>query len=113
MDTIYSLTLLVSLVAGVLGTVYCLLERNRLQSKGAARDRALLIVLSFAMVTSFAGAASLVVHRAYGHGAESREPMSLLHFFAQHRAYWIVLALCLLLFVAWAITSRAGRSDDD
>jgi H+/Cl- antiporter ClcA len=112
MDTIYSMTLLVSLSAGILGNVYCLLQWNHLGAKGTAQGRILPIVLSFAIIALFTGAVSLVVHRVDGHGADSGELMALLHFLAQHRAYWLVPALCLLLFVAWGITSWAGRNDD-
>ena len=84
-DTVYSLTLLGSLVAAVVSLAAAI--RYRRFAIGA-----LVIALLF-------GAVSVAVHATIGHGADSPEPMSVGQFVANHKAYVVVAALAVLTTV--------------
>jgi peptidoglycan biosynthesis protein MviN/MurJ (putative lipid II flippase) len=112
MDTVYSLSLLVSLAAGVLGMAFCLpLLQNR-KAPDKAGDRKAQIVLALGVATLISGGISAVVHRLYGHGQGSGEPMTWLQFLGNHKAYWIVLVLFAVVFATRSITKRDSVADD-
>lgn len=113
-DFAYSAGLLMSLLCGAAALV-CLLSAAVLRSSAvAARMRvagSALLALGFVSCV-----VALVVHRVWGHGARSPEPMQLRQFLGSHPAFVIVgcllLAGFLLILVARVKSARHERSRD-
>ena len=98
MDAVYSFSLLVSLIAGGIGTVTAVLaaiwprQARKLGHRGmSARYGCGVVALSFGLV-------SVSVHLVFGHGQQSAEPMAATQFFSHHKAYWLVLLFVFLTF---------------
>ncbi len=112
MDSVYSLSLLVSLATGVLGTALSLpLLRNRKLAVQSGERKA-QTVLALGIANLIFGGISAVVHRLYGHGQGSGESMTWLQFLGNHKAYWIVLTLFAMIFTAWSIAKRDAVAND-
>ncbi|MBT8061946.1 MAG: hypothetical protein KJO85_04635, partial [Gammaproteobacteria bacterium] len=97
MDTVYSVGLLIALICAVLGTGLALLRRLRPPKQSAAHRMAGVAPPLLALLSVLAALISLGVHAIYGHGAASPEPMAVGEFGMQHKAYWFLLALWLML----------------
>ena len=104
MDTIYSLSLLVALIAGGGGCAAALaaaLAARRARTERPWLSRACLLC---GLVSLIAGLLSILVHMTYGHGPRSLEPMTVTGFFLFHKAYWAVLVLTLLSLAGWTLS---------
>ena len=112
MDALYSLALLIALSVGGLGVfllgILLLKRRDSLQTD----TRLPFVVLICGVVAVFSGLMSASVHLIFGHNSEFTEPMLLLLFITRHRAYWLVLGLCALLFSGWFVSSRVKSNED-
>ena len=93
MDRVYSLTLLVALVAGLVSALVGVLNLRWSSSllRWIARSSGLLAVC--------AGAISFSVHLIFGHGPAAEEPMAFGRFLLSHPVYGVVTMLLLGTFV--------------
>ena len=114
MDTLYAASLLVALVGGglaVAGPISALVVRS-----GRARIRCSRFGVGALACGAAAGVVSFVVHRRWGHGPESVEPMALGAFVSAHPAYATAGVLLLAGLVAWRVVAarlkKNGRSRD-
>lgn len=105
MDSFWSLTLLVALAAGAVGTftgAVAVVERRH-------RDRrwwwAAATALAGAVVALMFGTASLIVHLRLGHAPDSAAPMGIVDFVASHPAYLGVLSMIVLAAVGWIVAT--------
>jgi phosphotransferase system glucose/maltose/N-acetylglucosamine-specific IIC component len=106
MDTVYSLSLLISLISGALGAAFFALTAVRLQQVQKLGPRVALVPMVCGSVTILFGMVSLIVHMLFGHGSDSVAPMATLQFFWHHKAYWIVLFFIVLAYWGWRSASR-------
>lgn len=90
-ETFYTFTLPIALVASVLSLFTS--AQLRLFS-GAMLGIAVTLVVS-----------SAAMHFVYGHSSSSIEPMTAMEFAVEHRAYWVILAIC----IASAVSARIAR----
>ncbi len=95
MDTLYSLSLLLALMLGAVGTA-ALVHSMILRLSGRRRN---FYVTRFPIICGgaalLAGVFSAIVHLLFGHDSDSLEPMAPGQFMMQHKAYWVVLALAI------------------
>jgi len=110
MDSFSSLTLLVALAAGGVGTfagAVAIVERRNHQRRwwGAAAT-----ALAGAVVASMFGTASLLVHLRFGHGPDSFAPLPTGDALAAHPAYLGVAALTVLAAGGWVIATFRSRN---
>ena len=109
MDVIYSLSLLISLIASGLGaTIFALVAVKPDQAQRFGPGLALAALVCGATALLF-GMISVFVHLVFGHGSDSVATMTTSQFFWHHKAYWFVLPLTLLAYGAWR---SAGRYRD-
>lgn len=112
MDTVYSLSLLVALVAGGLGAALSVVLMRKARIGHHRNRRMLPLVLISGIIALLSGAASVAVHSYFGHGQDSAEPMEFTQFIMHHKAYCLVFALCLLAFLGYFLLSRrAGENE--
>ncbi len=92
MDTLYSLTLLAALAAGVVSVVAAALALrwHSPRFRPVARWGGALALCS--------GAVSFAIHLVFGHGPAAPEPMDVGLFLHIHPAYWFVMVLVLVTF---------------
>ena len=104
MDTVYSSTLLVSLVLGGVAVLLGLYARFRSAPSSPAgrlaRGAVLFATLSLVV--------SVVVHWIWGHGPSSLEPMTAGPFIQNHAAF---LVSGLLVTVGWVLGLRLNGDD--
>jgi hypothetical protein len=111
MDSIYSLFLLLSLIASGLGaTIFLLvvLQPNKVRKFGPRLALASLVCCATALLF---GIISVSVHLVFGHGPDSVAPMTIGAFFGHHKAYWFVLFFTVLGFSAWRFAAPRRRSE--
>ena len=109
MDSIYSLSLLLSLIAGGTGAaMFILVAALPARAQKSSLNPALL-ALGCGLAAVLFGATSLLVHLVFGHGPGTAEPMTIEQFFEHHKAYWLVLVLTVLAFSAWRFTGGEDR----
>jgi len=105
MDQIYSLTLLVTLIAGGLSTTLALYLRFRQGAYSRWRRAAVL-----AGITSWVMAGiSIAVHVAYGHRPGTPDALCPVDFVSIHPAYLLALALGGAGVVLSALDARRSR----
>jgi hypothetical protein len=108
-DSLYSLLLLASLLGGGIGVVAAagvlLLRTERIRTRPVLQM--LCAVGAFAAI--FFGSGSALVHRRFGHGAGSAEPMEILRVLLVHRAYWVVLGCAVVSLSGWLVAQRSDR----
>lgn len=112
MVSLYSLSLLTAMIFGTLGVLIAALTMLKvpLHPRIASRTRVITIVcLPAALAPALL---SLIVHFNYGHGPTAVEPMSLLRFVTHHKAYWIVMILCLLMALSLTFQPDGSRTRD-
>jgi H+/Cl- antiporter ClcA len=109
MDTVYSLFLLVSLIAGSLGAIIFTLVTTLPERAGKFQSRVATAALICGVAALLAGIISVSVHLVFGHGQGSIAPMTTSQYFGHHKAYWFVLLFTSLSFGAWRY---AGRHQD-
>ena len=112
MDAIYSLALLIALVAGGLGAFIFVITMLSGRNWIRTYTKLSLITPICGVVALLAGFVSGLVHLSFGHGPESDEPMLPLQFLTHHKAYWLVLTLCFMLFAGWFLTSGHKINED-
>jgi hypothetical protein len=105
MDTLYSLGLLVAIISAGLGTALTVVLALDARIRGRKIAGLRLTALACGMIALVAGTGSAAIHLAYGHGSESVAPMQFFQFVTQHKAYWLVLVLCILTFFSISKTS--------
>ena len=88
-DFIYSISLLVSLMAGSVGVLIGLLATGR-RGSGARIIRACLSAIAVALLGLVI---SVVVHWHRGHGPDSPEPMGVARFASSHAAFLVAIVL--------------------
>lgn len=110
MDLVYSIFLLIALVAdglGILAAVGEMWARSG-RSQFATRRRRLVPVCI--VIACLSGLISALAHLVFGHGPEAAEPMLPGQFFASHPAYWLVGVLSVVLLAIWlTFHGRAGN----
>jgi hypothetical protein len=111
-DALYSLALLIALVVGGLGAIIFVVFMLSRRDWLGTNNRFSVILPICGILALFFGFVSGLVHFIFGHGSESTDPMLPLQFIAHHKAYWIVLALCVLLFAGWIISPGRGSNED-
>jgi len=109
MDSFSSLTLLVALAAGAVGTfagAAAIVERRHRQRGwwGAAAT-----ALAGGVVASMFGTASVLVHLKFGRDACSVAPMRATDVLAAHPAYLGVAVLTVLAVGGWIVATFRGR----
>lgn len=110
MDQLYSITLLVALTAGTLGTgagLAALRPRSGTGSGSGSGTGAGRLALGCALVAAVSGTVSLGVHAIHGHGPASAESLGGFAFFLVHPAYLAVL----LLVTASALLARRALAE--
>ena len=110
MDTIYSLSLLVSFAAGIIALILALTLFMKRPQLGPCRlqsfRRALMVIIGVALIALFI---SLAVHVVFGHPGGSEQALGFIEFFSIHPSYLIAAALPLVAGVlAWC--SCRGRA---
>ena len=100
MNDLYSLTLLLALIAGSAGAILAVMWSLEVALPHAVRSRARLIVPFCLLATLLPASLSMALHFTYGHDPGSTEPMNLLAFIHHHKAYWFVAILCVLMLLA-------------
>lgn len=110
MDSIYSLSLLLSVVAGGLGAALFILVAAQPSQPRMSGPKVVLAAFVFGATALSLGIISVLVHLIFGHGSESDAPMTTVEFFGHHKAYWLVLVLTVLAFKSWQL---AGRYQDN
>ncbi|MGD9265443.1 MAG: hypothetical protein PVJ71_06675 [Lysobacterales bacterium] len=103
MDTIYSLTLLVSFAAGIIALILALTLFMKQPQLGPCRlqsfRRALAVIIGVALITLFI---SLGIHLVFGHPGGSEQALGFIGFFSIHPSYLVAAALPLSAGVlAW------------
>jgi len=106
MDSIYSLSLLLSLIAGGLGAIIFALVAVRPNQARKFGPGVVLGPLVCGAIALLSGVISVLVHFIFGHGPDSVAPMSTWQFFWHHKSYWFVLLFTLLAYSAWRSVSR-------
>lgn len=112
MDAIYSIALLIALAAGGLGAFIFVVTMLMRRNWARTSTRLPLATPICGVVALFFGFVSGLVHFRFGHRPESEEPMVLLQFITQHKAYWLIFALGFLLFAGWFVSSDRKRNED-
>lgn len=115
MDTIYSLSLLVSLATGIIALILALTLFMKRPQLGPCRlqsfQRALTVIISVALIALIA---SLGVHVAFGHPTGSDQALGFVEFFTIHPSYLVALALPLAAgLLAWCYCSKRRIPLDD
>lgn len=111
MDAVYSLSLLISLVAGTLGaTIFILVAAQSSRPRKFGAKLALAAIVFGATALLF-GMISVLVHLNFGHGRNSDAAMTTLEFFGHHKAYWLVLILIVLAYKGWRLAGRLQDKD--
>lgn len=113
MDFIYSLMLLIALIAGGLGALPLVLLMVQPKPMYRVLLRTSRLALICGAVSLVFGLLSALVHFSFGHGPGSSEPMQVPHFLWHHKSYWLVLALVLLSCCAGLMLSRIPPSSND
>lgn len=111
MDAVYSLSLLISLVAGTLGTTVFILvaaQSGRPRKSDAKVAQAAIV---FGATALLFGMISVSAHLDFGHGPDSDAAMTTLEFFGHHKAYWLVLILIVLSYQGWRLAGRLQDKD--
>ena len=106
MDSIYSLSLLLSLIAGGLGAAIFALVATQPEQVRKIGPRVALAALACGATAMLSGVISVLVHLVFGHGSDSIAPMTMSEFFRHHNAYWLVLLFTLLSYGAWRSARR-------
>ncbi len=109
MESFFSLTLLVALTAGGLGTLpgaAAVVERRNRETRwwsaaATAPDGAVLAAMF--------GTASALVHLRFGHGPDSIEPIGAGQALATHPASLGIGVLTVLAAGGWAVATLRGR----
>lgn len=110
-DSVYSVGLLTALIcaatAALLALLHCL---SAPESRMARPDigHACMGLWIFSLV---AATISLLVHTHFGHGPQSVEPMNAVEFAMQHKAYWLLAGIWLLLWML--LRALKGRAPGD
>ena len=111
MDSIYSLSLLLSVVAGGLGAALFILVAAQPSQPRIPGPKAALAAFVFGVTAVSFGIISVLVHLVFGHGPESDAPMTTVEFFWHHKAYWLVLILIVLACKGWYLAGRYQHKD--
>lgn len=106
MDTLYSLSLLISLIVGGVGALIFVLLLIWPKYKQQLGARVTLVPLFCGVTALLFGLISVCVHFIFGHGPESADTMVASRFLRHHKAYWFVLVFTLLSYSAWRLASR-------
>lgn len=114
MDTLYSLTLFISLATGVMALLFAItfyIKRHQQQpSRLASRKRALMVIIGGAVVMLMV---SLGVHIIAGHPPGSPQGLGVGEFFTIHPAYLAALALPLAAFIlVWVYRGKQKDGQD-
>lgn len=109
MDTFYSASLLVALTCGGLGFAGTLWAVWALAGGRSPSSWLRPLCWIGGAVCLVAGILSVGVHRAFGHGPGSPEPMAAGTFFLAHRAYWVAAMLAAGSLVGGWLIARRGR----
>lgn len=105
-DSVYSIGLLTALICAATAALLALLHRlsareSRLAGPDIGHACMGLWIFSFVAATI-----SLVVHTRFGHGPESVEPMNAAEFTLQHKAYWLLAGLWLVIWALLRVMKR-------
>lgn len=111
MDTVYSLFLLLSLIAGGFGATIFLLVVLRPNQVRKFGPRVAVASLVCCVIALFFGLISVSVHLVFGHGPDSVAPMATGAFFGHHKAYWVVLIFTVFGFGAWRFAEPLRKSE--
>ena len=101
MDLLYSMALLLALLAGGLGLLLGTWARRRAPRRAGRAARVVLGVAGLSL------AVSVGVHAWWGHGPASAEPMDMAKFVAVHPAFLVAGGLVVLGLAVLAIGRRA------
>lgn len=102
MDFLYSYSLLISLVSGAASIPLGVLAMLR-PGPGSHLIR---LGLSAVVLATISLVISIVVHRHWGHGPTSVEPMDVVRFVGSHTGF---LAASIVVFIGWTLVLYAGR----
>jgi cytochrome b subunit of formate dehydrogenase len=97
-DSLYSGSLLVAMLAAGLGAllfVYFVVVRFSGQNASRPVIRLANLAGSVALIAMIL---SITVHLVFGHAPTAQEPMGVVEFLLNHRAYWLVFVLAALAF---------------
>lgn len=102
MDFLYSYSLLISLITGAssipLGALAIL--------RPSPGSRLIRLGLSAVVLATISLVISIVVHRHWGHGPASIEPMDVVRFVGSHTGF---LAASIVIVIGWALVLHARR----
>jgi hypothetical protein len=98
-DTLYTWSLLIALVAAGFGALLCVYFLVARLSGRAARRQLSRLANVAGSVALIAMILSVTVHLAFGHAPTSPEPMGVVEFALQHKAYWLVFVFAVLTFL--------------
>jgi hypothetical protein len=115
MDTIYSLTLLVSFAAGIIALILALTLFMKQPQLGPCRlqsfRRALTVIISVAFIALFI---SIGIHVVFGHSGGSEQALGFVEFFNIHSSYLVAAALPLIAGVlAWCYCRKRNIPLDE
>lgn len=98
-DSVYSIGLLMALSCAASAALLALLHRLSARGSRLARPDIGHACMGLWIFSFIAATISLVVHTRLGHGPESDLPMNTAEFASQHKAYWLLAGLWLVLWV--------------